>query len=235
MASQIRIAALLALISLTQTTLTPIKAMRLDRAALLPAPVPAWAAAYRSPDRADLDSDGVAENLSLQDSILAIRSGGALRWQSPAEWQVAQAAFTDLNQDGVPEATLLVWRPFQPWPADNWLAVGGRIAGFHDGDERSCHLILIGWQDGRMRDLWAGSAMSTPVVSFAAADLDGDGAQELVTLEGDYAASGSTPAHTLKAWEWNGFGFRIVQAVEGHFQTSQLVQVNGQLLMYYSP
>ena len=98
-----------------------------------------------------------------------------------------QAQISDLNRDGGPEATLLVWRPFQPWPVDQWLPHGGRIESFHDDQGNSCHIILIGWRGSAYGELWAGSALAGPVRSFAAADLNGDGSQELLTLEGSYA------------------------------------------------
>ena len=193
-------------------------------AGLSPAPVPAGAAPAGPIDRADLDGDGRPESLELAEGRLAILSGTETVWQSLPEWTVVQAAFTDLDEDGAPEAAMLLWRPFQPWPADRWLPHGGRIAGFHDGQDNSCHIILIGWQRGGYDELWAGSALADPVITFAAADLDGDGLQELVTLEGRYARMGATSARQLKVWEWNGFGFTVVSSVEGAFSSLALRQ-----------
>jgi hypothetical protein len=127
---------------------------------------------------------------------------------------------------------LLVWRAFQPWPVDRWLPHGGRIAGFHDGQNDSCHLILIGRRPDGYGELWAGSALADPILAFAGADLNGDGLQELATIEGRYAASGSGPARDLKVWEWNGFGFTVVSTVEGAFSTMALVRdENGRVLI----
>jgi hypothetical protein len=159
---------------------------------------------------ADLNQDGRPERLVLQDGSLEIVSGEAAVWRSPAGWQVKRARFADLNRDGIPEAELLVWRPFQPWPVDRVLPYGGRIAAYQDIQGLSCHLILIGWRRGAYRELWAGSALAQPLVDFAAADLDGDGRQELVALEGRYSDPDANHGMELSVWEWNGFGFSLL-------------------------
>jgi hypothetical protein len=182
--------------------------------------------------QADFDGDGHPETLLLSGGQASVLSQGGMVWQSPAPWQVVQAEITDLNHDGQPEATLLVWRPFQPWPVDRWLPVGGRIGSFHDSVGDSCHLILVGRVRGRYAEVWAGSAMAEPVRVFAAADLNGNGSQQLVTLEGTYQEIRSAPARALKVWEWNGFGFTIVSKVEGAFKQLAIVRTeSGRILI----
>jgi hypothetical protein len=247
---------LLALCSILQVTPVPVRAWDLESATLKPASLPAGTVPIHPPAQADLNADSAPESLSLADGRLAIQTGDQIVWESPNGWDVVQAAFTDLNRDGVTEAALLVWRPFQPWPVDEFLPYGGRIADFHDGEGNSCHLILIGWVHGEFDELWAGSALADPITAFAAADLDGDSLQELVTLEGRYAGrrsalsavegpalsavegpalsavEGSSPAHMLKVWEWNGFGFTVVSSVEGSFSSLALArQENDQILI----
>lgn len=179
---------------------------------------PSWPLApLASPAVAELNGDGLAERLALAGGRASILAGDELLWQSPNDWDVTQAALTDLNRDGVPEVTLLVWRAFRPWPADRWLPHGGRIAGFHDGQGDSCQLILIGWRGDGYGELWAGSALARPVLRFVAADLNGDGAQELAVLQGRYAEQRSSPPQALNVWKWNGFGFDLVSSAEGTF------------------
>jgi len=158
---------------------------------------------------ADLDSDGLIEVLDLRDGVVAIRQKESVLWRSPAEWTVVDARITDLNHDGDPEAALLLWRDFAPWPIDRYLAHPGRIDDFHDRTGQSCHLILIGWYGGDFRELWAGSAQADPFTAFRALDLDGDGWQELLALEGAYDDPPSS-SRALTVWEWNGFGFSLL-------------------------
>lgn len=158
---------------------------------------------------ADLDGDGLIEALDLQEGAATIRQGESVLWRSPANWTVVDAQITDLNRDGDPEAALLLWREYAPWPIDRFLAYPGRIEGFHNNAGQSCHLILIGWFREDFRELWAGSAQADPLTSFHVLDLDGDGWQELVALEGTYDDP-TLSSRALTVWEWNGFGFSLL-------------------------
>jgi len=218
---------LLSLAALTLVSPRVPRAWELTRQGLQSVPLPASFESLETPAQADLNGDGLPETLRLADSRLAILSGMQAVWQSPESWRVAQAAFTDLNRDGTPEVTLLVWRPFRPWPVDAWLPHGGRISEFHDAEGQSCHLILIGWKRGIYRELWAGSALAEPLRTFAAADLDADSKEELAALEAAYDDPPSGAASRLKVWEWNGFGFSAVSSVSGAFRQLQIISSNG--------
>ena len=168
---------------------------------------------------ADLDADGWTEQVILQDGIAYIRRGVVKLWSSPPEWQVTQAKITDLNLDGQPEVTLLLWRDFAPWPIDAFLAHPGRIQGFHDQHGQSCHLILIGWRRQAFGEIWAGSALVDPLFSFTTADLNSDGRDELIALEGHYDEPREM-GRAVTVWEWNGFGFSLLsRGPEGSFRS----------------
>jgi hypothetical protein len=207
-------------------------ALSLGPSGFTPGPIPLQRTLLPSLLQADLDGNGVPEILALKDSRLDILSGDLVVWNSPPEWQVAQAAFSDLDRNGVVEVTLLLWRPFRPWPVDEWLPNDGRIKDFHNATGQSCHIILIGWRQGAFREIWAGSAMADPVTAFANADLDGDGFEELVTLENRYTDPDSASARVLKAWEWNGFGFTVVSYRNGSYNKMTLIRDDtGQVLI----
>ncbi len=189
-----------------------------------PATLSAQGNRLASSNQADLNSDGVLEELALSNGRVSIISSGETAWASPDGWQVAQASFTDLNHDGRPELTLLVWRSFQPWPIDRYLPHGGRIQDFHNSGGMSCHLILIGRQHGAFRELWAGSALAEPLQAFTAADLDGDGRQELLALESRYDDPDGAPSRALTAWKWNGFGFTLLARQPGKFHNLNVIQ-----------
>ncbi len=136
-------------------------------------------------------------------------------WQSPANWKVTEAIRADLNRDGHEDLALVVWRPFAPWPIDRFLPNGGRIDGFHDKAGMSTHLILVGWDGDEFRELWAGSALANPISDIRAVDIDRDGYEELIVIEGEYDAFESGGNVTI--WQWQGFGFTLLDRMEGNY------------------
>ena len=91
----------------------------------------------------DLDENGAPEHLVLTSGHLKITTADKVVWQSPEEWNVVQAEFTDLNRDGAMEATLLVWRPSIP---------GRWINGFHMEDAL---LVFMMRMDIPVRSSWS--------------------------------------------------------------------------------
>lgn len=212
-----RILLLLIITALALVSPAPIHAWQWDDLRLKRVSVSSALRAVTAETSTDFDDDDVPEILTLAEGRATIQTEGQTRWQSTEAWRVEQAQIADLNHDGLPEAVLLVWRQFKPWPVDMWLPNGGRISSFHNANGDSCHIILIGWKQGAFREVWAGSAMAAPIYSFVVADLAGNGKQYLVALEGKYDDPLSAPARRLKVWEWNGFGFTVVNELEGSF------------------
>jgi hypothetical protein len=135
----------------------------------------------------------------------------------PPSWHVLAALQTDLTRDGAPECTLLVWRPWQDWPIMQWSDTPSPIAANRDAHGDSAHIILLEAPNPQClipntpyREIWAGSALALPILQIAVGDVDGDGWQELVALEGDYATGRYGPARYVAVWRWNGFGFTLV-------------------------
>jgi hypothetical protein len=141
---------------------------------------------------------------------------------------VKEVIASDLNRDGDQEFALLVWRPYEPWPIDRFLPQGGRIANFHDENGRSCHLILIGWDGEKYRELWAGSAMADPISHIAAGDIDDDGYDELLGIESRYD---HPEVGNLVIWKWQGFGFTLQDRINGKFSRFILVYSGDHLVV----
>jgi hypothetical protein len=217
-------AALLALLTLCLLSPARLSALELRGEGFARARLPASADPESQSMAADFDGDGSLETLSVESGLARVTSGGRVLWQSPAAWNVAEGLATDLTHDGRPELALLVWRPFAPWPIDRYLPHGGRLSSFHDDAGLSCHLILIGWTDGRWREVWAGSALADPLFAIGVADTDGDGIEELVALEGRYGPRQSSRVGNLTLWRWNGFGFSLGARLNGRFSQFQIVR-----------
>ncbi len=184
----------------------PVALTRFEKGAMLPA---RWQNAG-SINRVQPPADCVSRNLNGQ-FILQCGRGD---WASPAGWFIQQADWTDLNHDSLPEVTLLVKRPFSPWPVDRVLPYGGYIQSHQDMEGFSSHIILIGWKNDHWGELWAGSALARPVRSFVACDVDNDGRQELAVLEGNYTDTNPQAASSYAIWKWNSFGFDLISRSE---------------------
>jgi hypothetical protein len=197
----------------------PLQIMVWNSDALASTVFPAERALMAVPATADLDGNGSLESVALVDGRAIIHREDADLWTSPEDWDVIQVSISDLNRDDQPEVALLLWREFAPWPVDAYMLHPGRIQDFHDAHNRSCHLILIGWRRQTFREIWAGSALSDPIAAFSAVDIDNDGRQELIALEGTYDRSKHV-AQAITVWDWNGFGFTLRwRSFGGRFQT----------------
>jgi len=183
---------------------------------------------------ADLDGDGQAESLELTEGMATILRGDDVLWSSPANWRVIQSSISDFNHDGLPEVALLLWREFAPWPVDAYMLHPGRISDFHDGDNQSCHLILIGWRRQAFDEIWAGSALADPIVAFIGADIEGDGTMELIALEGNYDGTREI-AQAITVWDWNGFGFTLRwRGLEGSWRALSTARAqDGSSLLFF--
>jgi hypothetical protein len=91
-----------------------------------------------------------------------------------------------------------------------WSEGTSPIADNRDARGESAHVILVEPSaGGGYREIWAGSALPAPILHLEVGDVDGDGQNELVTLEGDYETGREGPARHVAVWEWNGFGFTL--------------------------
>jgi len=219
---------LVGVLALSGVSPAPLRVWRYDKQGVSKQPFLYKAVAVAPLTTGDLDGDGVQEEISIQDGRAEINKASGLAWHSPQGWLVKQAILADLNRDGRLEAVLLVWRDFRPWPVDQFMPNGGRIAGFHNPQGQSCHLILIGWKAKGYGELWAGSALAEPLLKIAALDFKADGKQELVTLESDYQDPPGSPARAVSAWEWNGFGFSLIARTNGRFRQMQVMVMPNQ-------
>jgi len=146
--------------------------------------------------------------VEVTDGVARLWQGGRLAWQSEPDWDVRQAFLADLINDGRPELVLALWKPFTPLPIDRYYpGQPGLLDDHQNANGLSSHLFLYGWQREAWRARWCGSALARPIVEMAAGDVDGDGQNELVVLEGTYTASQHAPARRVTVWRWNGWGF----------------------------
>ena len=147
--------------------------------------------------RCDLDGDGITEEYTLRDGVVTVQAGSRLLWQSPENWWVDYFFLGDADNDGLPELNLLVWKegsfgPHRPF----WV----------EGEDTAVknHFFIFRLAKGQIKPAWQSSNLDCPIYWAALADLDGNGENELVVLEGSYTDPGK---RRVTIWQWNGWGF----------------------------
>lgn len=139
---------------------------------------------------ADLDGDGIVERIELdykRDPALRIRSGKRLLWQGVhGRWKPWKLAVADVDGDSRREIVVGVFKATRYFPKPH-----------------NC-LFVYGWSGSRAFPKWLGSTLSKPFADFAFANLDGDGEDELVTIE-----TLRDGKHCVAVYSWNGFGFTL--------------------------
>ena len=191
------------------------------------APEPQWVAfSFRGdeegygPVSIEESIEVAAQGTALQDSVLLdeqttfVLAEGSLTivhegqevWSSDPSWDVRQLLLADVDNDGKQEAAFVLWKPFRLEPAIFYDTFGFPSL-WEEGSLRN-HLFVYAWRDAAWQHLWCSSPVADPILDVAAADVDGDGANELVVLEGSYDAP-YVPARRVSVWRWNGWGFTL--------------------------
>lgn len=145
----------------------------------------------------DLDRDGACEDYTLRDGKLRVAAASQTIWESPDEWWVSDFFLGDADNDSILELNLLVWKsgsfgPYKPF----WIT--------REDMSIKNHLFIFKLAGGAFKPVWQSSNLDRPNYHADLADLNGDGKNELIVTEGDYADPGVREAGV---WQWNGWGF----------------------------
>jgi hypothetical protein len=144
--------------------------------------------------------------IALEEGSLTVLHQGQEVWHSDPSWDVRQLLLADVNNDGKEETAFVLWKPFSLEPAIIYDTFGFPSL-WEEGSLRN-HLFLYGWRDASWQHLWCSSPVADPIVELAVGDVNGDGANELVVLEGSYDSPDGAAAH-VSVWGWNGWGFTL--------------------------
>ncbi len=176
-------------------------------------------------DSIDLTGDGVAERIELRKGQLFLFERERGVWHSPPEWRVLDVAVGDPNRDGRSEVLIALEKPDQ------------------DGVMRS-HPFIIGFRGGVYREVWGGSAVVDRIMEVELADVDQDGAEELIIIEEKCPRVGSQNndktgwktnfdrgvlcGQAVAVWDWNGWGFSLFwRSFVARFQNLNLCNASG--------
>ena len=150
----------------------------------------------------DLDNDSIFENYNLENGKLIITENKKTIWQSPSNWWIDDFVIADSNNDGVLDINLSLWK------AGNF---GSSKPFWIDENEMSVknHFFVLDFVDNKVKQIWCSSNLSNPNCEFKIADINNDGKNELIVIEGDYSQRPKYKCNGnyVAIWKWNNWGF----------------------------
>ena len=173
-------------------------------------------------EEADLDNNSIFENYNLENGRLTISEDGKTIWQSEDGWWVDDFVLADSNNDGVVDINLSLWRsgdfgtskPF--WVEDNDMSVKN-------------HFFVLDFSGGVVKQVWGSSNLVNPICEFKIADIDNDGKNELILVEGDYLLWPKCLGNYVAVWKWNEWGFfNEWRSEEGEFINLEIEKIEGE-------
>jgi len=149
---------------------------------------------------ADLNGDTKFERYLLKNGQLIVTEDIIMVWQSPNEWKVDQFSLADSNNDGVTDLNFSLWKagnfgssqPF--WIENNDMSIKN-------------HFFVLNYENDTMRHVWGSSNLALPNCEFQIADVDDDGINELIVIEGNYWNIHECKGEYVAVWKWNDWGF----------------------------
>jgi hypothetical protein len=173
-----------------------------------PAPIdrPVLTAPER-PTRAEVAVLDEQTTLVLESGSLTVLHRDQEVWSSDPTWDVRQLLVGDVDNGDQQEVALVLWKPYHREPSIMFDSFHFE-SPWEEGSLRN-HLFVYGWGEDGWQPLWCSSPIADPIHEMAVGDVDGDGGNELVVLEGNYADTPDAPAGHLAVWRWTGWGFSL--------------------------
>lgn len=145
----------------------------------------------------DLDGNGLREKYFLQRGKLEVNGAVGVIWRTPDDWWVENFVLGDANNDGVPDLNLSVWKAGSFGPCKPFWII-------EEDNEVKNHLFIFNLVNGSFKPVWQSSNLERFNYELALIDINNDGQNELLVLEGNYA---NPREKRVNVWQWNGWGF----------------------------
>jgi len=172
-------------------------------------------------EQEDLDNDSFPENYDLENGKLTITENEKMIWQSPSNWWIDDFVLADSNNDGIVDINLSLWKsgsfgtskPF--WVKENDMSIKN-------------HFFVLDFSGGSIKQVWGSSNLVEPNCEFKIADVDNDGKNDLVVVEGDYSQKPKCDGNYVAVWKWNGWGFSNEwRSEKGNFANLEIEKIDG--------
>ena len=171
-------------------------------------------------EQSDLDNDLISENYNLENGRLTIAEDKKIVWQSPDDWWIDDFVLADSNNDGIVDINLSLWKsgnfgtskPF--WVKENDMSVKN-------------HFFVLDFIGGSIKQVWGSSNLAEPNCEFKITDVDNDGKNDLIVIEGDYSQEPKCNGNYVAVWKWDDWGFSNEwRSDKGDFSNLEIEKIN---------
>lgn len=178
---------------------------------------------FSKQEQDDLDNNSIRETYILKNGRLTILENSKIVWQSPGEWWIDDFILADSNNDGVVDINLSLWK------AGNF---GSSKPFWIEEDDISIknHFFVLDYINGVVKQIWGSSSLAEPNCEFKIADVDYDGKNDLVVVEGDYLQKPKCTGNYVAVWKWNDWGFSNEwRSDKGNFTNLEIEKIDGKI------
>ena len=124
-----------------------------------------------------------------------------------ADWRVDHVLVADADNDGIDEIIVTLWKQG---------SYGEELPLWVEENDENIehHLFLYEYKDGEIVADWHSSSLSRPIQEIQVFDINNDGKNELIEIEGDYYNNQTL----VGIWVWNEWWFEnLWQSETGNY------------------
>ena len=90
------------------------------------------------------------------------------------------------------------------------------------------HFFVLDFLNGAIKQVWGSSNLGEPNCEFKITDVDNDGKNDLVVIEGDYSQKPKCEGNYVAVWKWNDWGFSNEwRSEQGNFSDLEIEKIGG--------
>jgi len=147
-------------------------------------------------EKADIDGDGDIEKAFIKNDRAYIEKDRKIIWQSDIKFKAENIVLADIDNDKKTDILISLWK-IGKYGSDLPFWLEKNINDWGN------HFFIYKWQENKIKLFWGSSTLDAPIKEMTISDVNNDGKNELITLEGNYNNANNHYADYLTIWHWN--------------------------------